>query len=30
MTELDPLKGRETVTIFERSQEGRRAFTPPP
>ncbi len=27
---LDPLADRETVTIFERSQEGRRAFTPPP
>ena len=26
---LDPLADRETVTIFERSREGRRAFAPP-
>jgi glycine dehydrogenase subunit 2 len=27
---LDPRRDQDTVTIFERSREGRRAFTPPP
>ncbi|MGE5636781.1 MAG: aminomethyl-transferring glycine dehydrogenase subunit GcvPB, partial [Nocardioidaceae bacterium] len=29
MSELDPRAREDTVTIFERSREGRRAFTPP-
>ena len=30
MAELDPRAGEQTLTIYERSVEGRRAFTPPP
>ena len=28
-TDLDPRAGEETLTIFERSREGRRAFVAP-
>ena len=29
MTQLDPLAGEDTITIYERSREGRRAFVAP-
>jgi glycine dehydrogenase subunit 2 len=28
--DLDPTRDTDTITIYERSREGRRAFTPPP